>query len=37
MLIDWIRKLMQLWRGGDQSKVNSYIDERGRQRNALFA
>ena len=28
---------MQLWRGGDQGKVNSYIDERGLQRNALFA
>ncbi len=28
---------MQLWRGGDQGKANSYIDERGLQRNALFA
>ena len=28
---------MQLWRGGDQGKVNSYLDERGLQRNALFA
>ena len=28
---------MQLWRGGDQGKVNGYIDERGLQRNALFA
>ena len=28
---------MQLWRGGDQSKVNGYIDERGLQHNALFA
>jgi len=36
-LIDQVHKLMQLWRGGDQSKVNSYIDERGLQRNALFA
>ncbi len=36
-LIDQVHKLMQLWRGGDQSKVNGYIDERGLQRNALFA
>jgi len=28
---------MQLWRGGDQGKVNGYIDERGLQRDALFA
>ena len=36
-LIDQLHRLMQLWRGGDQGKVNSYIDERGLQRNALFA
>ena len=36
-LIDQVHKLMQLWRGGDRVKVNSYIDERGLQRNALFA
>ena len=36
-LIDPVHKLMQLWRGGDQGKVNGYIDERGLQRNALFA
>ncbi|MDE0078899.1 MAG: DUF1156 domain-containing protein [Caldilineaceae bacterium] len=36
-LIDQVHKLMQLWRGGDQGKVNSYIDERGLQRNTLFA
>ena len=36
-LIDQVHKLMQLWRGGDQSKVNGYLDERGLQRNALFA
>jgi len=35
-LIDQVHKLMQLWRGGGQGKVNSYIDERGLQRNALF-
>ena len=36
-LIDQAHKLMQLWRGGDQGKVNNYLDERGLQRNALFA
>ena len=36
-LIDQVHKLMQLWRGGDQGKVNSYLDERGLQRDALFA
>ena len=36
-LIDPVHKLKQLWRGGDQGKVNGYIDERGLQRNALFA
>ena len=36
-LIDQVHKLMQLWRGGDQGKVNNYLDERGLQRNALFA
>ncbi|MDE0182652.1 MAG: DUF1156 domain-containing protein [Caldilineaceae bacterium] len=36
-LIDQAHRLMQLWQGGDQVKVNSYLDERGLQRNALFA
>ena len=36
-LIDQVHKLMHLWRGGDQGKVNNYVDERGLQRNALFA
>ena len=35
-LIDQVHKLMQLWRAGDQVKVNDYIDARGLQRNALF-
>lgn len=35
-LIDEVHELMQLWCGGDQGKVNGYIDERGLQRNALF-
>ena len=35
-LIDQVHKLMQLWRAGDQAKVNDYLDARGLQRNALF-
>ena len=35
-LIDQVHKLMQLWRAGDQVKVNDYLDVRGLQRNALF-
>ena len=27
---------MHLWRSGDQSKVDDYLDTRGLQRNALF-
>ena len=35
-LIDQVHKLMQLWRTGDQVKVNDYLDARGLPRNALF-
>ena len=35
-LIDQVHKLMQLWRAGDQAKVNDYLDARGLQRSALF-
>ena len=35
-LIDQVHKLMQLWRAGDQVRVNEYLDNRGLQRNALF-
>ena len=35
-LIDQAHRLMQLWRGGDESKVNDYLDARGLTRNALF-
>ena len=35
-LIDQVHKLMQLWRAGDQVRVNEYLDSRGLQRNALF-
>ena len=35
-LIDQVHKLMQLWRAGDQVRVNEYLDSRWLQRNALF-
>ena len=35
-LIDQVHKLMHLWRAGDQTKVDDYLDTRGLQRNALF-
>ena len=35
-LIDQVHKLMHLWRAGDQSKVDDYLDTRGLQRSALF-
>ena len=35
-LIDQVHKLMHLWRAGDQSKVDDYLDARGLHRNALF-
>ena len=35
-LIDQVHRLMHLWRAGDQSKVDDYLDTRGLQRNALF-
>ena len=36
-LIDQVHKLMQLWRAGDQVKVNNYLDTRGLQSNSLFS
>ena len=36
-LIDQVHRLMHLWRAGDQSKVDDYLDTRGLQRNALFS
>lgn len=36
-LIDQVHKLMQLWRTGDQVKVNNYLDTRGLQSNSLFS
>ena len=35
-LIDQVHRLMQLWKGGDVSKVNEYLDMRGLRRNPLF-
>lgn len=35
-LIDQVHRLMQLWKSGDVSKVNEYLDLRGLRRNQLF-
>ncbi len=35
-LIDQVHKLMQLWRAGEEAKVDDYLDLRGLKRNALF-
>ncbi|MCL4370917.1 MAG: DUF1156 domain-containing protein [Chloroflexi bacterium] len=35
-LIDQVHRLMHLWKAGDLSEVNSYLDLRGLRRNALF-
>lgn len=35
-LIDQVHRLMHLWKGGDVSKVNEYLDLRGLRRNPLF-
>jgi putative DNA methylase len=35
-LIDQVHRLMHLWKGGDVSKVNEYLDLRGLHRNPLF-
>lgn len=36
-LIDQAHRLMHLWRAGEESKVDDYLDTRGLKRNALFA
>lgn len=36
-LIDQAHRLMQLWRAGEEAKVDDYLDTRGLKRNALFA
>lgn len=35
-LIDQVHRLMYLWKNGDVSKVNEYLDLRGARRNPLF-
>ena len=35
-LIDQVHLLMQLWRGGDVSKVDEFMDLRGLRRSQLF-
>jgi len=35
-LIDQVHRLMQLWRGGDVSNVDEYLDLRGLRRSQLF-
>ncbi len=36
-LIDQAHRLMHLWRAGDETQVNDYLDDRGLKRHALFA
>jgi putative DNA methylase len=36
-LIDQAHRLMQLWRAGEEAKVDDYLDTRGLKRNTLFA
>jgi putative DNA methylase len=35
-LIDRIRRMMLIWKGGDVHKVDEYLDEHGLRRNVLF-
>ena len=35
-LIDQVHKLMQLWKGGDENKVNDYLEQRGLRRSSVF-
>ena len=36
-LIDCLHKLMQLWKAGDRSRVDSYLEQRGLTHHELFA
>ena len=36
-LIDRVHRLMQLWKAGDVTKVNAFLDDAGLARDALFA
>ncbi len=35
-LVDQVHKLMHLWKAGDQTQVNAYLDTRGLSHNRLF-
>ena len=35
-MIDQVHRVMHLWRAGDQTKVDQYLDRRGLQRSRLF-
>ncbi|OGA54124.1 MAG: hypothetical protein A3F74_24215 [Betaproteobacteria bacterium RIFCSPLOWO2_12_FULL_62_58] len=35
-LIDQVHKLMQLWKAGDENKVNDYLEQRGLRRSDIF-
>ena len=36
-LIDRVHRMMHLWRAGDETKVNTFIDDNGLARHALFS
>ena len=36
-LVDRARRLMHLWRSGEEARVNGYIDDNGLARHALFS
>ena len=36
-MIDRLHRLMQLWKAGDLTKVNAFLDQFGLARDALFA
>jgi putative DNA methylase len=36
-LIDQVHKLMQLWKAGDENKVNDYLEQRGLRRSGVFS
>ena len=35
-LIDCIHRVMRLWKAGDETRVNNYLDERGLRKNEIF-
>ena len=36
-MIDRVHRLMQLWKVGDLSKVNAYLDQNGLARDTIFS